>query len=1473
VTGELQIESGAKVTLSGKAATLDFDITDRTTADAALYNNYGLITGAANAIHTITVSSTQTAGSYRLADNAAAFAATVTVKDETKTLGTLTVDGDSLCADLKNFSLTLDEGALALNVADLVIIADKYTVKAGETLDMAAVVDGGKLIVSSGGSATNIELAGGVLYTMAVSPDTLVQAWSNGKLVTNNSGGYLSGYTHNPGDGDTAGTLHIYSGGTATEIVGSNSWIRVSEGGLLSGADIVATGRLGVHGGSALDVTVNDSSYLYLVVTPDAKMDIDFGGHRITASDGVMHGFVGGNGTSNTMAQILAGASAIDNSAGKLTNIMVSSGFVSNTVLSASGNPTKVTEKARMDIRYGGSAFDTFIYEGGSMSVSNGQSFIGNTHVYSGGILTLATLSKTEDPATARFRTSDTYITTGGTMTVSSGGIITGELQIESGARVTVKSGATLDFDLTNRATTDAALCNDYSLIGGAADAAYTVTVSASQAKGTYRLADNAASFAATVTVRTANETLGVLSVGESITVNDTRYGLALRDDALSFKIAEVSSGMIIGGKYTLSSGMVLEDATVEPGGVLSALAGGTATNLTVEDGASLHMAVAPDTVVQGTSAGVPFVNSDGYLSGYVHEPTSITRIAISSGGTAVDVTCVEGWINVSAGGLLSSSYVSSTGRLGLNGGDALDVTVEAGAQFFVTVAEGTNLDITSGGKKIVATDGVIDGISADGSASAWYYITSGGSAINTVGNNKMWLAVSAGYASNTILRASGNPTGTSRARLDLRSGGVTEATFISAGGSMSVSNGQSIASDTHIYQSGILDLTGKAAAEGADMHPYAKDTYVHSGGTMLIKQSTVVTGELQIESGAKVTLSGKAATLDFDVTDRTTADAALYNNYSLISGAANAIHTVTVSSTQAEGDYRLASGAAAFAATVTMKDETAELGTLEIGASLVNGNTGYVLVKNDDALSLSVAEIAEAATAGTLDNATILANGDRAAVWGANTLLTSGSVFLAGNMTSGTAYLELDGYNGGTGTILYGAQGSSFANGKVDIQARSGSIRNLAAGADKGGTVAAVNLTLTGAELDGTGYAGGFGSVTGEVRTQITTGTIKKDFYAGALANKLTNATSVGNVSMTVDGGTFSGNIYGASAVKTDTTVGNGTRHTAGDVTLTVTGGETAKGAQACIFAGGYATGNATGTVYTVDSVTATISGGSWGTAAGGRGVFGGIMASGVEAQVIGDVNITISGGTMGNVYGGGWAQKNGVSAVGDVSINIDGGTVANVFGGGSHSTSGGTTEAGDITITVSGGNITGDIYARGQLDGDVAESAKVIFTGSADFGCGVYGYSCVGGEASDATLSFTGYTGEFAGAIGGFDGITLNGAAAMTLATAAEDVSNSNWMFDVSERSIGLAGTAMVDWDDADFAGDTIKLNLTTGSTSEWTLVDGAANTQYGEFEVLADGISQGVVALDQKIADGEFAGWGFALEDTLLKFKQLA
>ena len=300
----------------------------------------------------------------------------------------------------------------------------------------------------------------------------------------------------------------------------------------------------------------------------------------------------------------------------------------------------------------------------------------------------------------------------------------------------------------------------------------------------------------------------------------------------------------------------------------------------------------------------------------------------------------------------------------------------------------------------------------------------------------------------------------------------------------------------------------------------------------------------------------------------------------------------------------------------------------------------------------------------------------------------------------------------------------------------------------------------------------------------------------------------------------------------------------------------------------------------------SATVSGGEWGSAHGGRGIFGGAFAgdnignNGVYAQV-GDVNLTISGGTMGNVYGGGWAQKNALSAVGNVNITVTGGTIANVFGGGSHSTSGGTTTAENVTITVSGGSITGGIFARGQLEGDsVTGTADVIFTGATNFDCNAYGYTYATATASsDATLHFTTYSGIFTGDIGGFATVTLDKNTKATFAApeaGTQTVSNTAWIFDAAERSVGMTGTAFLNWTAADFSGENanITLNLATGDSNAWTLVNAAAETQFGTFALQVNGTDVATgLALGDAIEGGAYDGWGFTLDGTALKFAKLA
>jgi len=96
------------------------------------------------------------------------------------------------------------------------------------------------------------------------------------------------------------------------------------------------------------------------------------------------------------------------------------------------------------------------------------------------------------------------------------------------------------------------------------------------------------------------------------------------------------------------------------------------------------------------------------------------------------------------------------------------------------------------------------------------------------------------------------------------------------------------------------------------------------------------------------------------------------------------------------------------------------------------------------------------------------------------------------------------------------------------------------------------------------------------------------------------------------------------------------------------------------------------------------------------------------------------------------------------------------------------------------------------------------------------------------------------------------------------------------VAERDTSLAGTAVLEWSNADFTGDTITLNLASGNTAEWDLIktdDGTA--VYNKFDVQVDGVSILPETIDiyDKIADGAYAGWGFTDDGGTLKFKQLA
>ena len=139
---------------------------------------------------------------------------------------------------------------------------------------------------------------------------------------------------------------------------------------------------------------------------------------------------------------------------------------------------------------------------------------------------------------------------------------------------------------------------------------------------------------------------------------------------------------------------------------------------------------------------------------------------------------------------------------------------------------------------------------------------------------------------------------------------------------------------------------------------------------------------------------------------------------------------------------------------------------------------------------------------------------------------------------------------------------------------------------------------------------------------------------------------------------------------------------------------------------------------------------------------------------------------------------------------------------------------------------------------------------------------------------LNFTAYTGTFAGAIGGFNGIVIDDDTAMTLTTAAADVSNGNWEFDFTDREATLAGTSFLTWDNADFAGDTVKVNFTdaTQAAAGWNIADAAFDAST-TFTLAIGGSDVTSVAYDTEISGGDWDGWKFTSVDGTLKFAKLA
>lgn len=207
--------------------------------------------------------------------------------------------------------------------------------------------------------------------------------------------------------------------------------------------------------------------------------------------------------------------------------------------------------------------------------------------------------------------------------------------------------------------------------------------------------------------------------------------------------------------------------------------------------------------------------------------------------------------------------------------------------------------------------------------------------------------------------------------------------------------------------------------------------------------------------------------------------------------------------------------------------------------------------------------------------------------------------------------------------------------------------------------------------------------STVGDTSVTINGGTVKGSVYGGSFAENYTHVDTpdmqlkltTGNSSLQINGGTYNGHVVAGSGV-----TGQGTSSTAQSAAVTINAAKNKTvtlGNNSILIGGDYLANRGKSEIEGNTSVTVT----GEGTITLGKGIVGGKSndyTGSLSSDVLGDTSLTITGGTYeAAVLGGGSAkagQGKDVSTKRDVSadvkgtarVNVTGGTLKGVVGGG---------------------------------------------------------------------------------------------------------------------------------------------------------------------------------------------------------------
>ena len=384
--------------------------------------------------------------------------------------------------------------------------------------DSTTVNFGGWMYISSGGTATEIVENGGYVSVEDWANVTFASNTINGLTLSGDGMTVHSNTVANSTTVNSGGDMYIHSGGVANSTTvndggkmyvnsgGSANYVDIYQGGYFSVCDGHIS-NLELHSGAG-EVYVNDGTIINAIVSSGGRLYISSGNSvditNVEIKDGgyidVDNGFWDVNITGK---HEIYGDFYISN--GYTSNFVVSSGdwfYINSGTLAEKTNATA----GNMIIRSGGSGYNTNVYQAGYVRIDSGG-VANNTTIFSGGL-----------------------------MRINSEGVHLGSLQIAASAVVSAYAGAKIDFTLTDRTTKDGYLINDLSRISGTPT--YTITVSADQAAGEYKLAQGAANFTGMITIGNGTDEYGALTVnGDALFCNSRIYILKQVDGNLTLDI------------------------------------------------------------------------------------------------------------------------------------------------------------------------------------------------------------------------------------------------------------------------------------------------------------------------------------------------------------------------------------------------------------------------------------------------------------------------------------------------------------------------------------------------------------------------------------------------------------------------------------------------------------------------------------------------------------------------------------------------------------------------------------------------------------------------------------------------------------------------------------------------------------------------------------------------------------------------